>query len=732
MGCSPGVGQSLLYLSLALAMGFACQSALAAESDKRIRAVSSNGTAIVLDGRLNESAWKTAPVSSNFVERTPNPKDEPPVQSRVRVVFDEQALYVAVENDLLPGEEPRALELRRDSGRVWSDDAITLKFDVALDRRTSLNLAVNSAGTQVDAMALNNGRQFRRQFDAVWSSASNVTDGVWTVEFRVPFSALGMSALDRPRQIGFNVTRDHNVRNATYDWAHLPPEFGPSAASHYGQITGLKNVGLTGHPIRFYPFVLLRSPGTGGFVNDDLDLRAGVDVKTRLGAGLWGEATVLTDFAEVDLDDETVNLSRFPLYLPEKRPFFLSGLDVFEFGAQRESQVFFSRRIGIDEDGETVPIWSGLKTYGRIGRFSVGALSVFTAESEVQAQLNDSVGRLLYTSEAGHTLGVIVAGRNSLDGSEETRIRHGSVGIDGSLRLLDTRLTLSGFSAITVDQHGDETLGNSSKLQLNYKGSAWRPYLSVLRTDADFAPKLGFVRRTDALRVDTGTGWIHRLPRGALSSIYVSPSVSELFSADGQRNLGRNLNLYQSVSFRNGFSLGGSVGYSVDVVEEDFTLPTDQEIKADRYGGTSVSLNVSTPWNRTPRLSAEYLWSDAFYGGEQQALYVSVSSYLGSHVRASAGGNYTWFTLPGDDEEQTLTLNSSLTFAATPELFWENNVQGNTVSKAGRIMSRVRWRYLPGSDLFLVYQENAELAGGYEVTDRRFVFKMTYWWDAVL
>ena len=164
-----------------------------------------------------------APVGRNFIERVPNPRDTPPVGTRVRVLKGEAALYVAVESDFIEGVEPRAFELRRDSGRVWSDDAVTLKFDITLDRRTTLVFATNRAGTQVDAIALNNGRQFRKEFDAVWYTASHFANGTWTIEYKLPYAALGLTAKSGARIVGFNVTRDHNRRNATYDWSHLPP-----------------------------------------------------------------------------------------------------------------------------------------------------------------------------------------------------------------------------------------------------------------------------------------------------------------------------------------------------------------------------------------------------------------------------------------------------------------------------------------------------------------------------
>ena len=181
----------------------------------------------------------------------------------MRIVYDDAFLYVAVESEFAAGDQPVIRELRQDSGRIWADDAITLKFDVAHDRRTSINLGVNFAGAQVDGIGLNNGRQFRREFDAVWNAQSAMDGSTWVVEYQIPYAALGLTASDSlDRILGFNVSRDHNARNATYDWTLIAPELGPSAASEYGALVGIQDVGLDGHGpnITLYPHP---SPGSG-------------------------------------------------------------------------------------------------------------------------------------------------------------------------------------------------------------------------------------------------------------------------------------------------------------------------------------------------------------------------------------------------------------------------------------------------------------------------------------
>ncbi|MEE2789558.1 MAG: DUF5916 domain-containing protein [Myxococcota bacterium] len=682
----------------------------------------------ILDGRLTEPAWARAPVGDDVVERVPNPRDVPPVGTRVRVLKGPDALYVAVESDFAPQQQPRAFELRRDSGRVWSDDAITLKFDITLDRRTTLIFATNRAGTQVDAIALNNGRQFRKEFDAVWYTASHFVDGTWTVEYKLPYTALGLTARAGARIVGFNVTRDHNRRNATYDWSHLPPEFGAMAASHFGQLGGLEEAGRDGYPFRILPFVLAKHPGDDAWSGSEVDVRAGSDFKLRMSTDLWAELTVLTDFAEVDLDDEIVNLSRFPLFLPEKRPFFLSGLNIFEFGARGQSQIFFSRRIGIDQNANQIPIWAGAKMYGEVGRIGVGVLNVMTDSNADQPLLNDTVARLRYTTPSGSTLGAIVASRNSLTDDPSTRHQH-SAGVDGAVRFLDRRLELGGFAAVSIDQDETSELGNSQQLYLEYRGGTFQPKFRALRVSETFSPSIGFVRRSDVIRPTLDLPVILRFKESPVANIVWRAGGGYTIDGTHEDYLGFESEVSGRLNFRMGWALGLTAAYLSDVIDEAFSLQTGQTIAPGTYEGPEYSLFLRSPYIKNPSARISYALNQGFYGGDAHTLDTSISSYLTSHLRIAFGIDATWFKLPDDDTwTDTIALNESLTVAFNTRLFWETNIQVNTVSDLGRVLSRIRWRYLPGSDLFFVYQEDRNIEN-WSHLDRRIAMKATYWWD---
>ncbi|MEL6547976.1 MAG: hypothetical protein AAFQ82_25345, partial [Myxococcota bacterium] len=251
---------------------------------------------IVIDGILNEAAWSEAPAGRGFVERGPIREANPPVETEFKVLFDDAAIYVGVRMALAPGEVPRGFERRRDNFRIFSDDTISLKFDVRRDKRATIGFVVNAAGARMDYVAVDRGR-FRVEFDVVWDVDVKVTEEAWVAEFRIPSLALGFPDRSGEQLMGLNLSRDHNARVATYDWSFLPPELGPTYAERYGVIRGIEGVS-GGQPLTLIPFV------TGGYRRDDRSrfpsdtpwtVSGGADVRLRIGDDSWLEATALTD-----------------------------------------------------------------------------------------------------------------------------------------------------------------------------------------------------------------------------------------------------------------------------------------------------------------------------------------------------------------------------------------------------------------------------------------------------
>ncbi|HJL19684.1 MAG TPA: DUF5916 domain-containing protein [Sandaracinaceae bacterium LLY-WYZ-13_1] len=718
---------------LALTVLAHASGAVAQTSDRpRLHAARRRGP-IAIDGRLDEPDWARAPVASDFVERVPDPGAEPPVRTEVRVLVDDGAIYVGVTAYLAEGETPRALELTRDSGRIWSDDAITVKVDVRHDHRTTVGFAVNPAGAQIDFVALDNGRVFRREVDAVWESGTWVREDAWVAELRLPAAALRLPPGETDRVFGFNVTRDHNARQATYDWSHLPPEFGAMSAVHYGELDGLSGIG-GGRPFVLNPYFLIGWPG-----REDWDmpvrLAAGGEVRTRLAEDVWGELTFLTDFAEVDLDAQVVNLDRFPLFFPERRPFFLTGLDVFQFGAQQEAQLFFTRRIGLDANANPVPIYGGLKVYGREGPVAFGVLDVATAATEDVRAANWGVARTRINLGEASYVGALVGSRTYLSGATGQPLDpepHWSAGLDGLVRALDRRLELSGFGAVTAREGPEARLGWAGRAAVRWRGEQWMPSASALYLSEGFEPELGFLRRPAIFRADAAVPWLDRQPFDGVRRIQLG--VSGRLETD--HDFGTLLRLSGGWSAEletaGRWTVGADAEYVQDVVREPFELVPGLRVEAGEYRGAQVHAAVSSPSQRNPVVGFELTARNAFFGGTLYRAEASVAAAFGPHFRADVGAVGALLDFHDRDLVATLALNSILTVTPTPRLVVDVVGQLNTVSERFIGMARLRWRYLPGSDLFLVWREDVRYAAPAPTSERRVTLKISYRYDTVL
>lgn len=720
-------------------IGAAAFAPVARADPPRLAAEPRGGEAIVIDGRLEEAAWARAPVGGGFVERTPEPGARPPVETTVRVLYDAGALYVGVEAFLAPGETPRALELTRDSTAIWEDDAISVKIDPRRDGRTTLGFVVNPAGAQLDYLAVDNGDSFRREHDMVWESAARVLPDRWVVELRLPIIALALSSEEGLREIGLNVTRDHNARTATYDWSPTNPEFGPFSALHYGVVTGVRTGG-GGAPAALVLYSLgeYRSRGDGG-AEHALRGAVGADAWVRLGRDTWLEATLLTDFSQVDLDDALVNLDRFPLFFPERRPFFLNGLDVFAAGVAGQLVPFYSRRIGLSPRGSALPVLGGAKLYGREGPVSFGVLDVLTDEASGAPATNDLAGRVRVSLDGRASyVGALVTSRVPFHwdlAPVSARGAHVTYAADALVRIADERLELTAFGAGTArDDEPDVRDGGegaAAAVGIRYRGRELQPSVGALWIERTFAPDLGFVRRPGSARLVASAPFIAR-PGGALRSLTLTFGGELQASDDFARHLYTLGSVDLEASIFDGWTLGAGGDYVEDVVVEDFEVVRGVLARAGTWRGANLDVWLSSPSTRNPQVELYYAVSNAYFGGVLHNPWASLKASLGPHVRVELAADVYHVELREYAPFWTAGVNALVRVTPSTNVQFDllGRVNSDTESAIG--MLRLRYRYLPGSDLFLVWREDVSWAFGNVVSERTITLKTTLRFDALL
>ena len=584
----------------------------------------------------------------------------------------------------------------------------------------------------------------------MWTSATRVEADAWYAELRLPIAALGIAEGEGERLMGFNVARDYNARAAVYYWAPIPPELPPFAAIRYGELRGIEGIG-GGRPLVITPYALGAYTDDRERPNDDLwRFKGGGNVAMRLAEDTWGEITILTDFAEVDVDDAVVNLSRFPIFLPEKRPFFLSGLDVFEFGRASQSQLFFSRRIGLEED-----VYGGVKLYGRSGNWAYGVLDVITepgdvsqdpAASAAEPASNWGVARARYSLGKNGHVGALVATRHTIHDPESdahASDSHYSLGADASFRSDDGRWEATTFGAATLsppdgalEDEDHQAEGGSAAASLRWQGVRLQPSGSLLYVSEAFDPEVGLVRRQDVLQYEAALPWIERLSWLGLESIQTRTAAQAVTRPEDGQLVGYSSDTWHEWLWRAKWRARISGRFEEDRVPETFELAQRVSIDPGTYRFGEAALTLGSPFVRNPNATLTYQVG-TLYGALKHAWNADLTVSLTRHVRLGGQAVLTRLDFPNEDPFLTTAVNTRLVLAATSRLLLTLVGQYDSVAEEWNALSRLRWRYWPGSDLILVYQERLFSGDGRGLSNARsdlrsVLLKISHRFDALL
>ena len=696
--------------------------------DKRPEAVAAwTDVPPTIDGKLDEQAWLAAPLQSGFVERSPTLRATPKSQTTFRVLLDAEAMYFGIFCRDTEPEGIRSLTLARDSGDIFRDDALSIKLDVALDKRTTLGFVVNPAGTRFDYRGIDE-RDFRSEFDAVWQGAGARSDDGWSAELRIPYSVLGIDTSDPPPAIGLNLSRDHARRNATYDWALLPPPYSPIAASRYGTLRGfeiLKSRTNDGGGIRSLEVIPYALTGFSRSEQDDSNnlkderlLNAGVDVKANYGP-VTQHLTVNTDFAQVDLDNQVVNLSRFGLFLPEKRDFFLEDSEIFDFGRPQQAQMLYSRRIGLNEDG-AVPILVGNKFVGRPTRSTRFALLQVTTRPEgATPWTSNIVGRGIYELGDGSNAGVMITNRQSYDEIDD---RNFVAGADIAFRGKDVPIVLRtfGMGSITGDkapepatatggsdapQSDGPAPGAGASAELN--NELVRPSLAYAYYDPELRTDLGFLQRVGVHRGDYRVTVRPRVDAGGVSVVEIGSQGKAFSNPDFDELLDWDAELFAEVEFDAGYYVGVFGKHIFETVLEPFDIGRETTIPAAEYHAWSGGIYYGTPGTYAISINGHFVLREFFGGGLFQAL-ANTSWAPTSLVRFDVSTQYDRVFFEDLPSFDSLTVNGRINFGFTRAFGLRLFTGYNLLQDLVLLQSRLRWTYARGSDLFLVQQVNLD------------------------
>ena len=702
-----------------------------AEGRATIRAVRV-ASPIRIDGALDDSLYATVPSISGFVQVEPNIGEPATEQTEVWFAFDDDNVYVSFKNWDSAPERRIATEMRRDVGNfINGNDIVQVFLDSFYDRRNGLSFSINSIGARNDGQQV--GPQYNGDWNPIWDHAVGTFDGGWTVEMALPFRSFRYSA-GREQVWGINVLRTVRWKNELSVLTPVPAGRGNSSAQYAALAAAV--VGVEAPPparnldIKPYGISTLTSNSTvAPPISDDFDGDVGLDVKYAITQNLVADFTYNTDFAQVEADEQQINLTRFSLFFPEKREFFLENRDTFTFGGVTTGGdapvLFYSRRIGLEE-GRPVPLELGGRLTGRIGPYTIGALNIQTDDLAGTAVVpgveptNFSVVRVKRDILRQSSVGVLATRRSPAQVASGSNHAYG---VDGTFNFFNDLAINSYWARTRTEGVRDED--TSYRAQLDFPGDRYGVQIERLRVDERFSPEIGFVRRPD-IRRSLGEFRFSPRPR-SMPSIrrLVWIAAVDYFENGAGRVDTREQSGEFAIEFQNADRVSVTYLDQYEFIPRPFRIATGVTLPIGSYNWENVRLGFNSRPQRqvAANLAFEH---GTFYNGHRTAFSAS-RGRLALTPQLSVEPTYSVNRVDLVEGDFTTHLaGSRVTYTRSPWMFTSALVQYNSASNTLSANVRFRWEYQPGSELFVVYNDerNTSLSGFPEMTTRAVIVKV--------
>ncbi len=690
--------------------------------------------AIRLDGQLDEQVYHTVPAITGFIQQVPDEGALATEKTEAWIMFDERNIYVASRIwDSAPPSEWVANEMRRDSNQLRQNDHFLVMFDTFYDRRNGVAFQTTPLGALSD-FAMTNEGSYNGDWNPVWDVRTGRFEGGWTVEMEIPFKSLRYRP--GPDQV-WGVQLRRGIRRKS-EYAYITP-LPISAAGGGGGTMGVFRISAAATLVGLEPpsgskNLEIKPYGIGGLTTD---LNAsppkrdagngdfGVDVKYGITQNLTADFTYNTDFAQVEVDEQQVNLTRFSLFFPEKREFFLEGRGIFDFarggvgggfgGALRRGgsgggffgggnapTLFYTRRIGLD-GGTIVPILGGGRVTGKIGAFDVGALSIQTDDEAISGaeMTNFTVVRVKRDILRRSSVGALFTNRSvSLAGDGSSQV----YGADATFSFYEN-VSLLGYVAKTQTP-GLDSEDRSYQGRFTYAGDRYGFQVDHLVVEDNFIPEVGFVRR-DNFRRTYASGRFSPRPRSidAIRQFRIEGSFDYILTADTGLVETRQSQLGFSTELENSDRVGVSVADNYEFLAQPFTPGPGVTFPVGGYGFRDVEATYSL--GAQHRLNGTFtVRAGEYFNGDIRSIAFSRGRVaLTPQFSVEPSLSVNWINTPHGSFRTDLVV-SRVNYTFTPRMFVSALIQYNSSSDTISTNLRLRWEYSPGSELFIVYSED--------------------------
>ena len=677
-----------------------------------------------IDGRLDEPAWQSADLVDAFTQTDPSEGAPPSARTVVRVLANRRALLIGVDCTQPDGVGVVSYSVRRDAP-LTSEDHVRLVLGPFLDGRSGYVFAVNPSGARYDSLINPGGESDNPEWDGIWTAATTRHATGWSAEIWIPLQTLSF----KPglHEWHFNVQRRIQRLLETVRWASPLRQYQVMQTSRAGLLTGLPEADL-GRGLSIRPAVTMGGGIPAPEASVDREFQPSLDVTQRLGSNTLASVTVNTDFAETEVDTRRTNLTRFPLFFPEKRTFFLEGDDIFAFGLGLNQDVlpYFSRRIGL-VGGEQVPIIAGAKVNGRAANTNFGGLVVGTNDQAgvVDDEAVMAVGRVKQNIWRESWVGAIATVGDPLG-------RRGAWLAGGDFTYATSRFRgdknfLVGLWGLAT---GREDLGSDASavgVKIDYPNDLWDIALTGKRIGRDFDPSLGFVPRPAVYLFNLGVNNRTRLTRGPIQQLLHEFEPSLATDLSGRWESYRAFFAPINWRFRSGDRFEFNANPTGERLTEAFEVADGVVIAPGPYHWMRYRLEVGTAQKR--RLYAQVTWwFGGFYDGTLDQVVWTGAWNPTPLVTLEFTGERNVGRLPSGDFTQTLVGNR-LRLNISPDLSIASYVQYDTDSDSVGVNTRLRWTFTPAADLFVVYNHNVQdTLDRWRLASNQLLVKLQYAW----
>ncbi len=655
---------------------------------------------IRLDGRLDEPDWATADSIATLTQVTPVEGAVPSSRTVVKVLVSNREIIFGIVAHGAPGIPITSFVKARD-GDLEEEDYLGVVLDTFRDGRSGYVFAVNPAGARLDGLVTRQGEDVDDSWDAIWEAATARDGNTWSAEIRIPIRSL----IFRPglTSWGFNVERQVQANQEVSRWASPAQNIEATQTSRAGVLSELPDFAL-GLGLSVRPAIVTGGEHPGPDTELDGTLKPSLDVTQRAGANLLASLTLNTDFAETDVDTRQTNLTRFPLFFPEKRTFFLEGTDIFEFGPNLGTEVipFFSRRIGLLE-GETVPLRIGLKLNGRARQTNFGALVTRTAhvDSLTAAQTLGAI-RVKQNVLAESSLGAIATWGDPLGRGGALTWGADAIFHTSHFRR-DKNLTL-GLWGGRVERDGLTGDRSAYGVLVDYPNDVWDIVASAKHVGDGFDPSLGFVPRQGVRIYRLGINFSPRPHRWGIRQMFFEQGYSLVTDRTNRWESYQVFLAPLNWRFESGDRIEANVIPQGERLPAPFEVADGVTLQPGAYHFVRYRLEVELAARR--RLAGQLTWRfGEFYSGHLHQLVAEGSWRPTSSLILELEGEHDIGRLPeGNFEQSLIGLRTLVNFSPDLTLSWF--VQYDTESRDLGSNTRLRWTFDPSGDLFVVYNHN--------------------------